>query len=592
MAAASASNALENQAQNAARAAAAASFAFQQQVFSEANDAGQARAGALFSASEASSLGTRPASARDPAGTPADAQPHKRQRKGVTDDQIKALQEFKDLETRANFGIKPSTLTSIVGSRETSLSNIRTIAQAFLENIEDINSLIDRDKVLELRNLSSMLHGAGKGAAQALKGVVAGLSQRRAAVADIVGEGKPISFKDISTFLASGGKKAPGAMAQLLDVLKTHEAQIPELFGPGKPFKKLRELTASWSGRDPTDAAPERINIVLSSPHLLNLMQQGKTTLTPEDHTTISRELAPLEDPANPPVMMEVDKYITDFLENITEGTGFDLEDPFADLFGVSMNHGLSGEDTGPAEGTRPASVSQSGQDDDLAAAIQASRASLPEEYRAAQPTEAQTSQLPEGYVWQDMPRDGNCFYHALARGIGRPDDQATLRQETANYASHTQADTFAPVGQTIEQMRATRNPASANMDTVNAIARPSNYTGLAAAGPELAAHAQGVRVLVINESGAGTGLNHNVGNDQAPDVILALSRDHFFLAVPQNQQAQAQPQGDDAAELADFLAEMLDEDMTQPQAQSQVDNRSLQELLLGGETDDAIDRM
>ena len=32
--------------------------------------------------------------------------------------------------------------------------------------------------------------------------------------------------------------------------------------------------------------------------------------------------------------------------------------------------------------------------------------------------------------------------------------------------------------------------------------------------------------------------------------------------------------------------------DMTQPQAQSQVDNRSLQELLLGGETDDAIDRM
>ena len=53
----------------------------------------------------------------------------------------------------------------------------------------------------------------------------------------------------------------------------------------------------------------------------------------------------------------------------------------------------------------------------------------------------------------------------------------------------------------------------------------------------------------------------------------------------------QAQPQGDDAAELADFLAEMLDEDMTQPQAQSQVDNRSLQELLLGGETDDAIDR-
>ena len=561
MAAASASNALENQAQNAARAAAAASFAFQQQVFSEANDAGQARAGALFSASEASSLGTRPASARDPAGTPADAQPHKRQRKGVTDDQIKALQEFKDLETRANFGIKPSTLTSIVGSRETSLSNIRTIAQAFFENIEDINSLIDRDKVLELRNLSSMLHGAGKGAAQALKGVVAGLSQRRAAVADIVGEGKPISFKDISTFLASGGKKAPGAMAQLLDVLKTHEAQIPELFGPGKPFKKLRELTASWSGRDPTDAAPERINIVLSSPHLLNLMQQGKTTLTPEDHTTISRELAPLEDPANPPVMMEVDKYITDFLENITEGTGFDLEDPFADLFGVSMNHGLSGEDTGPAEGTRPASVSQSGQDDDLAAAIQASRASLPEEYRAAQPTEAQTSQLPEGYVWQDMPRDGNCFYHALARGIGRPDDQATLRQETANYASHTQADTFAPVGQTIEQMRATRNPASANMDTVNAIARPSNYTGLAAAGPELAAHAQGVRVLVINESGAGTGLNHNVGNDQAPDVILALSRDHFFLAVPQNQQAQAQPQGDDAAELADFLAEMLDED-------------------------------
>ena len=592
MAAASASNALENQAQNAARAAAAASFAFQQQVFSEANDAGQARAGALFSASEASSLGTRPASARDPAGTPADAQPHKRQRKGVTDDQIKALQEFKDLETRANFGIKPSTLTSIVGSRETSLSNIRTIAQAFLEKIEDINSLIDRDKVLELRNLSSMLNGAGKGAAQALKGVVAGLSQRRAAVADIVGEGKPISFKDISTFLVSGGKKAPGAMAQLLDVLKTHEAQIPELFGPGKPFKKLRELTASWSGRDPTDAAPERINIVLSSPHLLNLMQQGKTTLTPEDHTTISRELAPLEDPANPPVMMEVDNYITDFLENITEGTGFDLEDPFADLFGVSMNHGLSGEDTGPAEGTRPASVSQSGQDDDLAAAIQASRASLPEEYRAAQPTEAQTSQLPEGYVWQDMPRDGNCFYHALARGIGRPDDQATLRQETANYASHTQADTFAPVGQTIEQMRATRNPASANMDTVNAIARPSNYTGLAAAGPELAAHAQGVRVLVINESGAGTGLNHNVGNDQAPDVILALSRDHFFLAVPQNQQAQAQPQGDDAAELADFLAEMLDEDMTQPQAQSQVDNRSLQELLLGGETDDAIDRM
>ena len=592
MAAASASNALENQAQNAARAAAAASFAFQQQVFSEANDAGQARAGALFSASEASSLGTRPASARDPAGTPADAQPHKRQRKGVTDDQIKALQEFKDLETRANFGIKPSTLTSIVGSRGTSLSNIRTIAQAFLEKIEDINSLIDRDKVLELRNLSSMLYGAGKGAAQALKGVVAGLSQRRAAVADIVGEGKPISFKDISTFLASGGKKAPGAMAQLLDVLKTHEAQIPELFGPGKPFKKLRELTASWSGRDPTDAAPERINIVLSSPHLLNLMQQGKTTLTPEDHTTISKELAPLEDPANPPVMMEVDKYITDFLENITEGTGFDLEDPFADLFGVSMNHGLSGEDTGPAEGTRPASVSQSGQDDDLAAAIQASRASLPEEYRAAQPTEAQTSQLPEGYVWQDMPRDGNCFYHALARGIGRPDDQATLRQETANYASHTQADTFAPVGQTIEQMRATRNPASANMDTVNAIARPSNYTGLAAAGPELAAHAQGVRVLVINESGAGTGLNHNVGNDQAPDVILALSRDHFFLAVPQNQQAQAQPQGDDAAELADFLAEMLDEDMTQPQAQSQVDNRSLQELLLGGETDDAIDRM
>ena len=435
-----------------------------------------------------------------------------------------------------------------------------------------------------------MLHGAGKGAAQALKGLVAGLSQRRAAVADIVGEGKPISFKDISTFLASGGKKAPGAMAQLLDVLKTHEAQIPELFGPGKPFKKLRELTASWSGRDPTDAAPERINIVLSSPHLLNLMQQGKTTLTPEDHTTISRELAPLEDPANPPVMMEVDKYITDFLENITEGTGFDLEDPFADLFGVSMNHGLSGEDTGPAEGTRPASVSQSGQDDDLAAAIQASRASLPEEYRAAQPTEAQTSQLPEGYVWQDMPRDGNCFYHALARGIGRPDDHATLRQETANYASHTQADTFAPVGQTIEQMRATRNPASANMDTVNAIARPSNYTGLAAAGPELAAHAQGVRVLVINESGAGTGLNHNVGNDQAPDVILALSRDHFFLAVPQNQQAQAQPQGDDAAELADFLAEMLDEDMTQPQAQSQVDNRSLQELLLGGETDDAAE--
>ena len=261
--------------------------------------------------------------------------------------------------------------------------------------------------------------------------------------------------------------------------------------------------------------------------------------------------------------------------------------------------------------------------DDDLAAAIQASRASLPEEYRAAQPTEAQTSQLPEGYVWQDMPRDGNCFYHALARGIGRPDDHATLRQETANYASHTQADTFAPVGLTIEQMRATRNPASANMDTVNAIARPSNYTGLAAAGPELAAHAQGVRVLVINESGAGTGLNHNVGNDQAPDVILALSRDHFFLAVPQNQQAQAQPRGDDAAELADFLAEMLDEDMTQPQAQSQaqpqgddaaeladfltemldedmtqpqaqsqVDNQSLQELLLGGETDDAIDRM
>ena len=170
---------MENQAQNAARAAAAASFAFQQQVFSEANDAGQARAGALFSASEASSLGTRPASARDPAGPPADAQPHKRQRKGVTDDQIKALQEFKDLETRANIGIKPSTLTSIIGSRETSLSNIRTTAQVFLENIEDINSLIDRDKVLELRNLSSMLHGAGKGAAQALKGLVTALKEPR-----------------------------------------------------------------------------------------------------------------------------------------------------------------------------------------------------------------------------------------------------------------------------------------------------------------------------------------------------------------------------------------------------------------------------
>ena len=121
MVAATGSNALGKQVENTARAAAAssnavreaaaASVAFQQQVIREANDAGQALAGALFSDSEVSSLVTRPASTRDRAGNPVDAQPPKLQRKSVTDDQLEAMQEFQDLETRANFGIKPSTLT-------------------------------------------------------------------------------------------------------------------------------------------------------------------------------------------------------------------------------------------------------------------------------------------------------------------------------------------------------------------------------------------------------------------------------------------------------------------------------------------------
>ena len=124
-----------------------------------------------------------------------------------------------------------------------------------------------------------------------------------------------------------------------------------------------------------------------------------------------------------------------------------------------------------------------------------------------------QNARLPAGHHWLDVPRDGNCFYHALATALGRPNDHAAFRQRTANYAA--------------------THPEYATPAMAQAIATPGEYTGSADSGPDLGARAHRVGIAVILENGTVRELNYESNRGEQPNITMARASDHFFLAYP-----------------------------------------------------------
>ncbi|WP_298966763.1 SET domain-containing protein-lysine N-methyltransferase [uncultured Roseibium sp.] len=135
----------------------------------------------------------------------------------------------------------------------------------------------------------------------------------------------------------------------------------------------------------------------------------------------------------------------------------------------------------------------------------------LPSSYKSAKLNSVQQQKLPAGHRWLNVEADGNCFYHALAIALGRPNEHAELRQATAAYA-------------------ATR-PGHVTPEAVRAIATPGEYTGPAEIGPQLAAFAHNVRIGVVLENGDISELNYDSRNGEQPQIMMARANDHFFLA-------------------------------------------------------------
>lgn len=155
--------------------------------------------------------------------------------------------------------------------------------------------------------------------------------------------------------------------------------------------------------------------------------------------------------------------------------------------------------------------------------------------YGTSKPSSAQKAALPRHHRWIDVPRDGNCFYHCVARGLQNRGNHADIRQMTANYASHPHPEEYNnPI------YLANNRGDNGTNETANAIAQNGNYTGLADSGPHLAARALEFSFQVIEENGSRTHVNYNPndpanpddpdGPRQAPDLVLARAHDHFFL--------------------------------------------------------------
>ncbi|WP_299210446.1 OTU domain-containing protein [uncultured Tateyamaria sp.] len=419
-------------------------------------------------------------------------------------------------------------------------------------------------------NFASMLSGAGAKTPETLDRLLTLLAPHLDRLKDIVGAQKPIQFENISYLLKNAGQNAPRALAKMFAVLEAHAEVIPQLIGKGKPFKELSALVKVSDRPNSALKVPERFDLVLRSDRIRTLLQSNHSTVGQIDIDQILREwqqrgvALPAIDPhdiapLNPDGTISID----DFLERLGNSHALQYLLNMPGWIGTNSTDTPLGEEafdpdqflvTPPPERTEPRTenpgdplpsdpITGEELDDiiarreqsDLLAGIHASLASLPDGYRMSQPSPAQQAILPEGQTWYDPPRDGNCFYHALATALGRPDDHAEIRQQTANYASHPSTER-----RSLEDLRSNRSPNTENNDEIttiaDAIAIPSQYTGLADFGPIYAARAFSVAVMVVEEGGQITPLNYDTNGPNPPDVIMARAHDHFFLMTPQDQ--------------------------------------------------------
>jgi len=106
--------------------------------------------------------------------------------------------------------------------------------------------------------------------------------------------------------------------------------------------------------------------------------------------------------------------------------------------------------------------------------------------------------------------------------GLENRGTHAEIRQQTADYLK-TGGDrqNSATYGFVPEENRA---------NIAQAIATPGQYTELAEDAVTYAAFALGVRIEIIDETGAS---RYTYPVDQTePDIVLARAKDHFFLRV------------------------------------------------------------
>ncbi|WP_298966502.1 hypothetical protein, partial [uncultured Roseibium sp.] len=188
----------------------------------------------------------------------------KRRKKNSFDIQaIKDLQEFKDLEKQLS-GISAATITSIYGNRRGGHDTYLAIVLKLLDKVDDLNRLTGPDGLFSIRNISSMLHGAGAKTPEVLDEFVKVLEEASPSL-DRLG----VPSQTFSSMLSGARAKAPAALDELVTALKGAKLRLEEL---DVPLTSLSAMLHGAGAKAP--AALDELVTVLQGAKL-RLEEQG-----------------------------------------------------------------------------------------------------------------------------------------------------------------------------------------------------------------------------------------------------------------------------------------------------------------------------
>ncbi|WP_298820893.1 hypothetical protein [uncultured Roseibium sp.] len=212
--------------------------------------------------------------------------PKKQKRAKITDDQIRRIPAFQSLEA-ANLNIKPTTITSIYGSRTASAEAYEKIANALLARIDCLKQLTVSGETVAIANISSILSGTRSKAPEALDALVVCLEKNKSRLDEL---GLPLS--NISSILRGARSKAPEALEDLVAWLEEHKSRLDEL---GLPLPNISSMLHGAGSKAP-EALEELVVCLEKNKSRLGELGLPLSTISSMLHSTGSKAPEALED--------------------------------------------------------------------------------------------------------------------------------------------------------------------------------------------------------------------------------------------------------------------------------------------------------